>query len=91
MLPVTTQWERHSGFLTGNRDILIYHRQITEPLFEAKDDIEIAREVGVRLGLDPMEIDPVPLAQQTYQPAGRRYRDESRRLWQRTAPDHHSR
>ena len=66
VLPVTTQWERHSGFLTGNRDILIYHRQITEPLFEAKDDIEIAREVGVRLGLDPMEIDPVTLPQQTF-------------------------
>lgn len=66
VLPVTTQWERHSGFLTGNRDILIYHRQISEPLFEAKDDIEIAREVGVRLGLDPMAIEPIPLAQQTF-------------------------
>jgi anaerobic dimethyl sulfoxide reductase subunit A len=66
VLPVTTQWERHSGFLTGNREILIFHRQITEPLFEAKDDIEIAREVGVRLGLDPLLIDPIPLAQQTF-------------------------
>ena len=66
VLPVTTQWERHSGLLTGNREILIYHRQITEPLFEAKDDIVIAREVGIALGLDPLEIDSVPLAQQSY-------------------------
>lgn len=66
VLPVTTQWERHSGFLTGNRDILIYHTKVVEPLFEAKDDIWIAKEVGRKLGLDPNEIDPVSLEQQTY-------------------------
>lgn len=66
VLPVTSQWERFGGFLTGNRDILIYHRQITEPMFETKDDIWVAAEVGKRLGLDPMIIDPVPLNQQVY-------------------------
>jgi anaerobic dimethyl sulfoxide reductase subunit A len=65
VLPVTTQWERY-GYLKGNRDHLIWARQITEPLFEAKDDIWIAAEFGRRMGLDPQEIDPMPLNQQIF-------------------------
>ena len=66
VLPVTTQWERYGTLLTGNREILIWGQQVTEPLFEAKDDIWIAKEIGIRLGLDPNEIDPVSLKQQVY-------------------------
>lgn len=65
VLPVTTQWERY-GYLKGNRDHLIWARQITEPLFEAKDDDWIAAELGKRLGFDPQEIDPMPLKQQVF-------------------------
>jgi anaerobic dimethyl sulfoxide reductase subunit A len=66
VLPVTTQWERHSGLLTGNRDILIYHRQLVEPLFEAQDDSYIAVEVAKRLGLDASQVEPFDLKQQVY-------------------------
>jgi anaerobic dimethyl sulfoxide reductase subunit A len=65
VLPVTTQWERY-GYMKGNRDHLIWARQVTEPLWEAKDDIWIAKEFGARMGLDPVEIDPVPLNQEIY-------------------------
>jgi anaerobic dimethyl sulfoxide reductase subunit A len=65
VLPVTTQWERY-GYIKGNRSHLIWARQITEPLFEAKDDEWIAKELGARLGLDPDEITPTPLNQQIF-------------------------
>ena len=65
VLPVTTQWERY-GYLKGNREILIWAGQVNEPLFEAKDDIWIAAELGKRLGLDSAKIDPMPLKQQVF-------------------------
>lgn len=63
VLPVTTQWERY-GYLKGNREILIWASQVTEPQFEAKDDIWIAAELAKRLGRDATKVDPVPLKQQ---------------------------
>ncbi|MGD2155906.1 MAG: molybdopterin-dependent oxidoreductase [Anaerolineales bacterium] len=69
VLPVTTQWERYDSFTGGlpNTEISqILASQITEPLFEARDDIWIAKEIGVRLGLDPEVIDPVPPNQQLF-------------------------
>jgi anaerobic dimethyl sulfoxide reductase subunit A len=65
VLPVTTQWER-AGLLRGNRTHLIWARQITPPLFEARDDNWIAAELGKRFDLDPAEIDPLPLQQQIF-------------------------
>ena len=59
VLPVTTEWEREGGFLTGNRELLIFYTKITEPLYEAKHDIWIAKELAARLGLDADEIDPI--------------------------------
>ncbi len=73
VLPVTTEWERLGGFLVGNPEMLIFYSQVTEPLYEAKDDIWIERELGKRLGLDPEAIDPIPLKQQLFnQAAGAR-------------------
>jgi anaerobic dimethyl sulfoxide reductase subunit A len=66
VLPVTSQWERFAGLLTGNREILIYHSQVIDPLFEAKDDAWIAREVAKRLGVDENQVDPVSLKQQVF-------------------------
>lgn len=65
VLPVTTQWERY-GYVKGNREHLIWARQITEPLFEAKDDEWIATELASRLGVDASVIAPVALNQQIY-------------------------
>lgn len=65
VLPVTTQWERY-GYLKGNREHLIWARQVTQPLFEAKDDEWIATELAARLGVDASLIAPIPLNQQVY-------------------------
>ncbi len=65
VLPVTTQWER-AGFIKGNREHLIWARQITQPLFEAKDDDWIATELASRLGFDASVIAPLSLDQQVF-------------------------
>jgi anaerobic dimethyl sulfoxide reductase subunit A len=66
VLPITSAWERPNTFLTGNREIVIWTSQVIEPMFEAKSDLWIAREVGKRLGLDVNQIDPVSDNQQVY-------------------------
>jgi len=65
VLPVTTQWERY-GYMKGNREHLIWARQISEPLYEAQDDDWIAAELGKRMGFDPTVIYPMPLNQQIF-------------------------
>jgi anaerobic dimethyl sulfoxide reductase subunit A len=66
VLPVTTQWEVDGGLITGNREILIYYKKVIEPLYEAKEDIWIAAEIGRRLGLDPVKINPIPRKQAVF-------------------------
>lgn len=65
VLPVTTQWER-AGYMKGNREHLIWARQVSEPLFEAKDDDWIEAELGKRLGFDPELIKPLSREQQVF-------------------------
>jgi len=66
VLPATTEWEREGGFLTGNREILIFYTKITEPLYEAKDDIWIAKELAAKLGLDADAVDPISAKQKLF-------------------------
>lgn len=66
VLPITTQWERWGGLLSGNAEILIFAQQVVEPLFEAKDDVWVAVELGKRLGLDAKETAPLPLKQMVF-------------------------
>lgn len=66
VLPITTEWERYGTVLTGNREILIWASQVIEPLFEAKDDMWIAKELGKRLGFSPEEIEPISIEQQVF-------------------------
>ncbi len=70
VLPVTTQWERY-GLIQddGNREAIFFGSQAVQPLYEAKDDIWIARELGARLGLDTKRIESVSLQQQIYNTA----------------------
>jgi len=59
VLPVTTPWENAGGgLLDGNREILIAYSQVTEPLYEAKSDIWIGKELAKRLGFDPKDFWP---------------------------------
>lgn len=66
VLPVTTPWEREGMVLTGNREILIWANNVIEPLFEAKDDMWIAKELGKRLGIDEYEIEPLSEKQRIF-------------------------
>jgi anaerobic dimethyl sulfoxide reductase subunit A len=66
VLPVTTEWEKYGGFRSGNREILFFDSKVIDPLFEAKDDIWVATEIGKRLGLDVNEIAPLSLEQQVF-------------------------
>jgi anaerobic dimethyl sulfoxide reductase subunit A len=58
VLPVTTEWETVGGLLTGNREIIIAYTQITKPLYEAKTDAMIAKELLKKLGKDPAVVYP---------------------------------
>ncbi|NLP43110.1 MAG: molybdopterin-dependent oxidoreductase [Peptococcaceae bacterium] len=58
VLPLTTEWEKVGGLLTGNREILIYYSQITEPMYECHSDEWIAIELGKRLGVDTTKAYP---------------------------------
>jgi anaerobic dimethyl sulfoxide reductase subunit A len=68
VLPVTTNWEREGGAVSGaNREIgFFWGSQVTPPLFEAKDDMWIAAEIGKRLGLDATKIETMPAKQQVF-------------------------
>ena len=70
VLPVTSQWER-DGLLQddGNREAIFLGSKAIEPLFESKDDMWIAKEVGARLGLDTKRIESATLPQQIYNSA----------------------
>ncbi|MBI5301778.1 MAG: molybdopterin-dependent oxidoreductase [Chloroflexi bacterium] len=63
VLPVTTDWERYGSFQSGNRDMLIWANQVVQPLYEAKDDMWIAQELGKKLGLAADKVYPLTPAQ----------------------------
>lgn len=72
ILPVSTEWERFDGFVGGqlghksNREMLIAHQQIIDPLFEAKSDQEVACALAEKLGIDPKEVYPFDVKQQYF-------------------------
>jgi anaerobic dimethyl sulfoxide reductase subunit A len=67
VLPVTTEWEREGTILNpSNRDVLIAAVNITPPLYEAKSDQWIAKELAKRLGLDADKIFPISEKQQFF-------------------------
>ena len=61
VLPVTTLWEREDAMafnIVSNAEMRVLPEKITEPLYEAKDDLWILCELATRLGLDPKTIAP---------------------------------
>jgi anaerobic dimethyl sulfoxide reductase subunit A len=66
VLPITTHWERYGDMTVGFREMMLWSSQLVEPMFEAQDDIWVARELGKRLGLDPDVIEPVSPKQHVF-------------------------
>ncbi len=69
VLPVTTMWERIGGFSPySNRESLFVYSQVTEPLYEAKDDVDICRGILEAMGMGEKadEIWPISKEQQFF-------------------------
>ncbi len=82
ILPLDTLWERVGGFLTGNREILIMHSQVIEPMYECRSDQWIAMELAKRLGIDPAEVYHIDEKQQFFnQINGATVLDEDGKTW----------
>lgn len=58
VLPITSFWERYGNVTPSYRERITWSSQVVEPLFEAKDDVWVARELGQRLGVDPDLVQP---------------------------------
>jgi anaerobic dimethyl sulfoxide reductase subunit A len=46
--------------------MLIWASQITDPLYEARDDVWMQAEIGKRLGIDAKIVNPIPLKQMVF-------------------------
>ncbi|MCI8514299.1 MAG: molybdopterin-dependent oxidoreductase [Lachnospiraceae bacterium] len=69
VLPVTTLWEREDalGFnLVSNAEMRVFPEKVVDPLYEAKDDLWIIRELATRLGLSADAIVPMSDTQTRY-------------------------
>jgi len=66
VLPVTSKWEQYGDLTQGYREMIIWSDQVTEPLFEARDDIWIAVELAKRLGVDPKVVEPYGHKQEAF-------------------------
>ncbi len=69
VLPAITPWERPGGmaeFWYHNKEAVFYYFQIMEPIFEAKDDQWIVKEVAKRLGYKDEDLFPIPRKEQEF-------------------------
>ncbi len=66
VLPVTTNWEREGGLISGNPEALLLYDKVIEPLFETKDDDWIDEEIAKRLGLNVEELFPISAKQKFF-------------------------
>lgn len=66
VLPITTQWEREGDLLGGYRESILLSSRVSEPLFEAKDDIWVAEQLAERLGVDAKKVNPTTYTQEVF-------------------------
>lgn len=66
VLPTTTEWEKEGKIYQGNPEAIFINQKVTEPLYEAKTEEWIDRELAKRLGLNPDEIYPLTEKQQFF-------------------------
>ena len=73
VLPVSTPWEygydqmAFQQYKQFNRESFFFPKAFSEPLFESKPDVEIARELASRLGLDAEALWPYPEEQRQFE------------------------
>ena len=66
VLPVTSLWERVGNMAPGYKDSLLWTSKAMEPLFEARDDVWIAKELARKMGFDTTRVQPYPMEQDMF-------------------------
>ncbi|MEL1133655.1 molybdopterin-dependent oxidoreductase [Desulfitobacterium sp. THU1] len=66
VLPTTTEWEKEGKIYQGNPEAIFINQKVVEPLFEAKTEEWMDRELAKRLGLNADEIYPITEKQQFF-------------------------
>jgi anaerobic dimethyl sulfoxide reductase subunit A len=67
VLPITTKWEQYGGPNSTSRDAMLFYGQVLDqPLFEAKDEDWIAREIAKKLNVDPDKVMPYSAKQRVF-------------------------
>lgn len=66
VLPITSLWERPGNMSPGYREYMLLTSQAIDPLFESKDDVWVARELALRLGLDAERVQPYDTKQDLF-------------------------
>ncbi len=67
VLPATSLWERWGCVMPQtNRELLIFSSQVTEPMYECRDDLWIEAELAKRWGIDPKLVRPLSDKQIAY-------------------------
>jgi len=66
VLPATTQWEKVGSLNSGNPEALLCFSQVTEPLYEARDEQWMEMEIARRIGIDPQTLYPISPKQQYF-------------------------
>lgn len=66
VLPATTEWEKEGTIKSGNPEAIIVSSKVVEPLFEARTEEWMDRELAKRLGIDPDEMYPIGAKQQLF-------------------------
>ncbi|NHM15698.1 molybdopterin-dependent oxidoreductase [Eggerthellaceae bacterium zg-887] len=73
VLPASTPWEygydqlAFQQYKQFNRESFFFPKAFSEPLFESKPDVEIAKELAKRLGLDAEALWPYPEEQRQFE------------------------
>lgn len=67
VLPATTPWEKEGGMYTiAGGEAVLFWSKVSEPLFEARDEMWMERELAKRLGVDPDAIHPLSQTQMMF-------------------------
>lgn len=66
VLPATTEWEKAGTLLSGNPEALFCYSNVIAPIYEAKDEQWMERELAKRMGVNPDELYPLSPKQQYF-------------------------
>lgn len=69
VFPINTWWEREGKPYCSTREAIYWYDKVMEPLFESREDADVARGLAERLGIDPTAVDAVESKQRGFNSA----------------------